>query len=332
MREAKTLLARISKTNNIGELFMFNLLLALITGLVIGWNFHSFFMQLNPPNIFKDKISIVQPIKEEIAPNVIPLKESIQEIKKNIQIVKKNVAEEENISTTKIKNIKKTDTFYDFLHNDFFSDAMNLYIDASESKLLFYQPTLLQYFESKVEENPQKALEQMLEFQELEPNDRKIDIEILHEFDDNNYVEKAKVLLNLIKEKTNKTEEYTHQVPLKKIGEHFIIEVKINNTPLSLLLDTGATLTLVNETKLPSSLHILKDNIILNTAGGEINAQLHEAETLSVGDIELEKFQIVSSSFEQKEADGLLGMNFFKQFRFKIDQEKSILYLSKKEG
>jgi len=315
---------------------MFNLLLALITGLVIGWNFHSFFMQLNPPNIFKDKINIVQPIKEEIDPNLIPLKENIQDIKKNIQIVKNHIPEkvnkEENISTTKIKNIKRTDTFYDFLHNDFFSDAMNIYIDASESKLLFYQSTLLQYFEMKVEGNPQKALEEMLEFQELEPNERKVNIEILHEFDDNNYVEKAKVLLNLIKEKINNTEEYTHQLPLKKIAEHFIIDIKINNTPLSLLLDTGATLTLINESKLPPLLTILKENIVLNTAGGEVHAKLHEAETLLVGDIELKKFQIVSSSFEQKEADGLLGMNFFKQFRFKIDQEKSILYLSKKEG
>ena len=315
---------------------MFNLLLALITGLVIGWNFHSFFMQLNPPNIFKDKINIIQPIKEEIDPNLIPLKENIQDIKKNIQIVKNHIPEkvnkEENISTTKIKNIRRTDTFYDFLHNDFFSDAMNIYIDASESKLLFYQSTLLQYFEMKVEGNPQKALEEMLEFQELEPNERKVNIEILHEFDDNNYIEKAKVLLNLLKEKINNTEEYTHQLPLKKIAEHFIIDVKINNTPLSLLLDTGATLTLVNESKLPPLLTILKENIVLTTAGGAVHAQLHEAETLLVGEIELKKFQIVSSSFEQKEADGLLGMNFFKQFRFKIDQEKSILYLSKKEG
>jgi clan AA aspartic protease (TIGR02281 family) len=331
MREAKTLFDRISKTNNIGERFMFNLLLALITGLVIGWNFHSFFMQLNPANILKNEINIVQLVKEEIAPNLTPPKQSIQEIQKNIQIRKKNIPEtlnkEQNISTPPIK---KTDNFYDFLQNDLFSDAMSLYVDASESKLLIYQTTLLEYFTIKVENNPQEAVEQMLEVQELEPTHTKINVEVLHEIEDNDYAEKAKILLNLIKKRINTKEEYRHQLPLKKIGEHFIIEVSINNEPLSLLLDTGATLTMINEEKLSSELTLIKENIVLNTAGGEINAKLQEATTFSIGEIKLENFQIVSSTFEQKDADGLLGMNFFKKFKFKIDQEKAILFLSEK--
>jgi clan AA aspartic protease (TIGR02281 family) len=320
---------------------MFNLLLALITGLVIGWNFHSFFMQLNPPNILRNQINIVQPIKEEIVSIATPPKLSIHEIKEKIQIVKKNIPKkvnkEKNVSnislvSAKIKNIQKTDTFYDFLQNDLFSDAMSLYIDASEAKLLFYQPTLLQYFETKVEETPQEALEQMFEFQELEPSERKVNLEILQEIEDNSYEEKAKILLKLIKEKIDKKQEYQYEISLQKVGEHFTVNVEINNLSLSLLLDTGATLTMVNEEKLSSTLITIEENILLNTAGGEIHAKLQEADTFSVGDIELKKFQIVSSSFEQKEADGLLGMNFFKQFEFKIDQEKALLYLSKKEN
>ncbi|HIP51245.1 MAG TPA: hypothetical protein EYG94_04070 [Campylobacterales bacterium] len=209
---------------------------------------------------------------------------------------------------------------------------MSLYVDASESKLLLYQPTLVKYFEIKVENNHQEAVEQMLEFQELASSQSKIDIEVLHEIEDSNYEEKAQILLSFIKEKINKIQEYSHKFSLKKIGEHFTIDVTINNEPITLLLDTGATLTLVNESKLPSSLNIIKENILLNTAGGEVYTQLQEADVFSIGEIELKRFQIVSSSFEQKEADGLLGMNFFKQFRFKIDQEKAVLYLSRKEG
>ena len=205
---------------------------------------------------------------------------------------------------------------------------MSLYLDASEIKVPLYQSTLVQYFKDKIKQNPQKASEQMIEFQELEPSHTKINMETLQEIAEDDYVKKANTLFKLIKEKINKTEEYSHQLPLKKVGEHFTIIVKVNNEPLTLLLDTGATLTIVNEEKL-SSLTVLKEHIVLNTVSGEVYAQLQEADTFSIGDIELKNFQIVSSSFGQKEADGLLGMNFFKAFKFKIDQEKKFLYLNK---
>ena len=315
---------------------MFNLLLALITGLVIGWNFHSFFMQLNPPNILKNDINITQLVKEEIPLPITSSKPTIQEIKKEIQILKKNIPEkinkEKNISTPNIPNIKRSNTFYDLLHNDLFSDAMSLYVDASETQLLLYQSTLVEYFEEKSENDPQITVEQILEFQELEPSHTKINMEILHQIEASDYAEQAKILLNLIKEKMDRTDEYTHQLLLKKTGEHFTIVVKINNEPLTLLLDTGATLTMVNEEKLSSSLTIIKEHIVLHTAGGKIDAKLQEANSFSVDNIQLENFQVVSSSFEQENADGLLGMNFFKKFKFKIDQEKAILFLSEKDN
>ena len=328
---------------------MFNLLLALITGLVIGWNFHSFFLKLTPPNILKTDINFTKLKNEKITPiqtipQTTPKKEntqnikSIEEIKKSIEMLKekqeKILNKEKNINTpTTLKKslTKKTDNFYDLLHHDLFSDAMSLYVDASEAKLLLYQPILMEYLELKVDNNPQEAVEQILEFQELEPSHKKINMEILYEIEDSNYSEKAKLLLSLIKEKLAKKKEYDHELPLKKVGEHFTLEVTINNEPITLLLDTGATLTMVNEDKFSSPLTVINENILLKTAGGQINAQLQEADTFTVGDIELEKFQIVASSFKQKDADGLLGMNFFKKFKFKIDQEKGILYLSKKE-
>lgn len=149
------------------------------------------------------------------------------------------------------------------------------------------------------------------------------------EFDEA-YGEKANNLLRQIEKGQIETEEYIYKIPLIKNGEHFSLEVMIDNTPLILLLDTGATLTMVNEDKL-SSLTMINDHIILKTAGGEIPAQLQEADTFSVGEIELHHFQITTSAFKQEKADGLLGMNFFKAFQFKIDQENAMLYLSKKK-
>jgi len=309
---------------------MFNLLLALITGLVIGWNFHDFFMRLTPKNILKNDSNISQLTKTKVVPLISTKKTTIQ--KPSIQKLPKKIIQEINISTPKSMDIQNSDTFNSLLHNNLFSDAMVLYIDANEVKLLFYQSILIQYFETEVKNNPQKAVEEMLEFQDIEPAERKVDMESFHEVDDNNnYLEKSQILFNLIKEEMNKNNEYTHEIPLTKLGEHFLIDVTINNQALTLLLDTGATLTMIDEAKLNSSLHVIKENIVLNTAGGKIGAKLQEAERFSIEDIELENFQIVSSSFKHNGADGLLGMNFFKKFKFKIDQEEAILYLSELE-
>jgi len=304
---------------------MFNLLLALVAGLIIGWNFHSFFMQLEPSAILKNNTDISQFPKEKIAPTPITSKQP------SIQKLPKKTMQEINTSTPKHIDNEEHDSFDYLLHNNLFSDAMALYIDANEAKLLFYQSILIQYFETEVQNNPQKALEEMLEFQEIEPSERKVDMESFQEIDDNDYLEKSQILFNLIKEEMDKNNEYTHEIPLKKLGEHFLIEVTINSQALTLLLDTGATLTMIDDAKLDSSLHIIKENIVLSTAGGKINAKLQEAESFSLGDIELQNFQIVSSRFKQNGADGLLGMNFFKKFKFKIDQEEAILYLSEKE-
>jgi len=304
---------------------MFNLLLALIAGLIIGWNFHSFFMQLEPSTILKNDTNISKFTKEKIAPTPITSKPSIQKLpKKKVQEI--------NISTPKSVASEDRDSFDYLLHHNHFSDAMALYIDANEAKFLFYQSILMQYFETEVKNNPQKAVEEMLEFQEIEPSERKVDMESLQEIDDANYLEKSQILFNLIKEEMDKNNEYTHEIPLTKLGEHFLIEVTINSQTLTLLLDTGATLTMIDEEKLDSSLKLINENIVLSTAGGKINAKLQEAESFSLGDIELQNFQIVSSHFKQNGADGLLGMNFFKKFKFKIDQEEAILYLSEKEN
>ena len=310
---------------------MFNLLLALIAGLVIGWNFHAFFMQLSPQNILKNDINSNQKEKKSVPISIIH-KSVIQKLPQKVETVQKETkTHNEQLSTLENNDTLKSDTFNSLLQDNLFSDAMSLYIDANEAKLLFYQSILIEYFETEVTNNPQKALEEMLEFQEIEPSERRVEMESLNEIEDNNYQEKSQILLNLIKEEMERNNEYTHEIPLKKLGEHFAVEVNINYQSVTLLLDTGATLTLVDKNRVDSTLNTIKENIVLSTAGGEISAKLKEAEHFSLGDVELEKFQLVVTNFKQNGADGLLGMNFFKKFKFKIDQEEAILYLSELE-
>jgi len=61
-----------------------------------------------------------------------------------------------------------------------------------------------------------------------------------------------------------------------------------------------------------------------------IIAHLSQVQSFQIGDIELEAFKIATGDFKRSYAEGLLGMDFFKQFDFKIDQNRSMLYLAPK--
>lgn len=118
---------------------------------------------------------------------------------------------------------------------------------------------------------------------------------------------------------------------MQRRGEHFSVQVTVNGADtLTLMLDTGATYTLVSKGKLFSPT-LLRRDLKLRTAGGEISADLCRTETFTLQDIELHHFKIMVAPFDHKGIDGLLGMNFFKKFKFFIDQKEMILYLSEKK-
>jgi clan AA aspartic protease (TIGR02281 family) len=389
---------------------MFNILLALFAGILIGWNFHTFFLALNAPKILKNDINISQ-----------------------VFITDKNSTKQHPKPIEPIKIVKKIDkekrdkpmqtSFYSLLHNNLFSDAMALYHNASPERVNLYKSTLNNYFKKRSETHTEETIQQIEEYIELEPNHEEaklllieiykkkkaykeaiqlitelidassqIESEKFHdnliktsqlyidsliaskdfqqlqafletqieygvkspffifslanyylsidsvtpatkllkeiEFDDE-YGERAKKLLSKIENNENITETYQHKLPLKKEGSHFTIEVTIDNTPLTLLLDTGATLTMIDEEKI-SSLTLIEDEITLKTAGGEVSAQLQEAQKLTIGDIEIKNFKVTTSTFKEESADGLLGMNFFEKFKFMINQNEGVLYLSEK--
>jgi len=154
-------------------------------------------------------------------------------------------------------------------------------------------------------------------------------IELLKEIEyDEEFGERAKTLLKQLAETKFDNEQYTYKIPLTKDKEHFYIDVTIEGTPFHLLLDTGATYTLIDNTQLPP-LKTLEEGLTLNTASGDISGNLEEAKSFKIKELELKNFQVTTTSFKG-EGSGLLGMNFFKLFKFKIDQTEGILYLVEK--
>ncbi len=121
------------------------------------------------------------------------------------------------------------------------------------------------------------------------------------------------------------------QVPLKRVGEHFIVNASLNGIEgARLMIDTGASLCVLRpqtaqQFGLPTD---SDDYITLNLVAGVVNAPRIEIDTLSIGDAAVRN--IKASVIEMPpgvDSDGLLGMNFLNNFKFFIDQKREILYL-----
>lgn len=354
---------------------MFQIVLSLMAGIFIGWNFHLFYAELDKIEGHPPQPQIISPPSPDQNLNKILKKEEDKIDYEPIQHTE--LAQEFNNST---EEPPSTDpSFQELLEKDNFSDAIAFYMEANEEELILYQGILEKYFKKHLKDSPLKIIEEIKHYIEMEPNSQSMQLYLanyyldqkklkeaisvfqnLHEnFEDENYTiqlaklyyqledyeqsntllqeinedsiyhAKAQKLLDAINKKENALAHYTHQIPLNKVGSHYTIMLYINHTPLTLLLDTGASYTFVDEEKLPS-LNIEKE-ILLDTAGGEIIAQLAHADTLQIEEIELKNFKVALGSFKREQADGLLGMNFFEQFDFKIDQKRQLLYLSLKD-
>jgi len=386
---------------------MFNILLALTAGILIGWNFHSFFMALNPPQILKNDFNL-------------SLKPVIAKVESN-QSVEENRSVKIEVTPTTIPI-----TFNSLLKKNLFLNALEIYKESNKSKQALYRKGLESFFQEKIPLNVKESISQLNEYQNIESNNMKtkqqlieayqlIDkhdkaIELLinllnstnnaleqeqyykeiikvsqiyidrllknkkyqqliaflekhieYEFNttfytftlakyyldteehplakkllkeiefDEEYGERAKVLLKSIE--SNQTIEdihYNYKFPLIKKEEAFLIEVTIDEIPMKLMIDTQARYTLIDENKVSSYSILIENEISLETSEGNITSKLQQTQSFKIEELELTEFNVATAPFKEKGADGLLGMNFFEKFIFKIDQEQNFLYLSNK--
>ena len=124
-------------------------------------------------------------------------------------------------------------------------------------------------------------------------------------------------------------------IPLSRQGEHFIVQGQMNNTfNVSLMLDTGASISLLSESAFEelseySDVVYIKD-LNLNTAGGTVTASIYQVAEFSIQNYVVNDFIFAVSPYTSEYNDGLLGMNFLKAFDFHIDQNNGLLILKNK--
>ena len=125
----------------------------------------------------------------------------------------------------------------------------------------------------------------------------------------------------------------SRDVPLRRRGNHFVVEATLNNrTRLNLLIDTGASITIVKPERLGDAVGSSLDRYpehLFNTANGVVKAPVLNVDSLAIGEFEVTNLSVGSLQLiNTSEVDGLLGMNFLRHFRFFIDQQRSLLRLS----
>lgn len=123
------------------------------------------------------------------------------------------------------------------------------------------------------------------------------------------------------------------RIPLGRVGEHFLVDARIDgNTPLRLIVDTGASITSLDHRAIRTSAPAIR-HISVQTAGGIRSAQIHRVNHFSVNDVGVPSMEIALMDLSAlSNADGLLGMNYLRRFDFYIDQDESILYLRKRRA
>ena len=135
----------------------------------------------------------------------------------------------------------------------------------------------------------------------------------------------------------NLYEEYgAHiDIPLSAEGEHYLVPVTIGNTEtLQLMLDTGASKTVVKQSVLNSNRSIVTEKLselLMNTANGQVVGYSVNVSDVKIGTLNLNSLDVVLMELPNFKYDGLLGMNVLSQFDFNIDQENAILRLLPKK-
>lgn len=143
---------------------------------------------------------------------------------------------------------------------------------------------------------------------------------------------KAHQLLDLIESQTTPLQQQPEAIALTPHGNHLLARVLFNNrTYAHLLLDTGASLTVIT-TDMLSELNLDAQAPVrtgwFNTANGVVQAPIYVVDRMSVGGQTVDNLEVAVMPLGNHHINGLLGMNFLQHFQFSIDQQGNVLYLS----
>jgi clan AA aspartic protease (TIGR02281 family) len=121
-------------------------------------------------------------------------------------------------------------------------------------------------------------------------------------------------------------------LPLSGNGNQFVVEAMVNShISVSLLIDTGAAMTIIDERVLNEMGYSLNGSrpVLFSTANGVVEAPVVSIDQLTLGGVSMGPLSVGALPLSMKNGvDGLLGMNFLKRYDFRIDQDRRELHLN----
>lgn len=135
---------------------------------------------------------------------------------------------------------------------------------------------------------------------------------------------KIAILRNKLSTKLQPKEK-ERTIALTKRNNQYFLDLYIDTLKVRLLIDTGATTTMINSS-IATQLYYktINENIDIQTASGNTKAKRIEVQKLSFEDLTFEKVEVITSKEDVfKGFDGLLGMNILKHFQ--LDTKKNRL-------
>ncbi|MDC8830626.1 retropepsin-like aspartic protease family protein [Alteromonas gilva] len=123
------------------------------------------------------------------------------------------------------------------------------------------------------------------------------------------------------------------RLALTRYGDQYIVDARILQRPVKLLIDTGASSTAISFELYRTLKRFNAIKVMglfdVRTAGGLIRSPLIRVQSMQLGPYELTDIGVlVLPRDTMLNADGLLGMNVLKQFNFKLEQGSSELLLT----
>lgn len=137
---------------------------------------------------------------------------------------------------------------------------------------------------------------------------------------------KVATLLNKLATLLQPKEIELHTIPLLKQNNQYFLELLIDDQKVRLLIDTGATTTMINSS-IATQLYYktINESIDSQTASGITKAKRIEVQKLFIDDLTFEKVEtIASKNHVFKDFDGLLAMDILKHFQLDTKNNRLI--------
>ena len=147
------------------------------------------------------------------------------------------------------------------------------------------------------------------------------------------YGKRAQILLDEI----NRLSLVKAVFPLIKQSAHYLIEGQLNSFKITLLIDTGASISVLSEWFFKQKKSQLNPEFVrhavIDTAGGIVEAPIYRFKSFAIGEYRVRDIEFVVMALSQNNgaSQGLLGMNFLKYFAFNLDQDKQHLILQPRD-